>query len=248
MSSLNPIGEPFIELPSVDSTNNYAMGLVHAGMAQHGTAVFTHEQTMGKGQRNKQWVSQKDQNIAISLIIEPKDLAPSELFFLSMAVANGGYQFFNRIVGDGVSIKWPNDIYWRDRKAAGILIENIWQGGEWKYAIAGIGININQTDFGELQSKAVSLRQIIEKESDPLLLAKDLCKEVDAQFSALISQPEKIVTEYRSHIYKLNESVRLKKDNRVFEAIVKDVTTNGQLVVQHGVEEVFDVGDVEWVV
>jgi BirA family biotin operon repressor/biotin-[acetyl-CoA-carboxylase] ligase len=247
LSSLSPIGEPFIELPSVDSTNNYAMGLVHEGMAQHGTAVFTHEQTRGKGQRHKQWLSQKDQNIAISFIIEPKSLAPAELFLLSMAIANGVYQFFNRIVGDEISIKWPNDIYWRDRKAAGILIENIWQGGEWKYAIVGIGVNINQTDFGELQSKAVSLRQIIGKESNPLVLAKELCRDVDAQFSALLTQPEKTVAEYRSHIYKLNESVRLKKDNRIFEAIVKDVTTNGQLVVQHAIEEAFDVGDLEWV-
>src|SRR5256885_16124829 len=100
------------------------MGLVHAGMAQHGTAVFTHEQTKGKGQRNRQWQSQKDQNIAISLVIEPKSLVISELFILSMTIATGVKHFFNSYTNGDVKIKWPNDIYWRDRKAGGILIEN----------------------------------------------------------------------------------------------------------------------------
>ena len=158
MSALNPIGQPFIELPTVESTNNYAMGLVRAAMAQHGTAVFSHEQTKGKGQRNKNWLSSKNQNIAISVIVKPGKLSSSELFVLSMMTAVGVHEFLCRYAGDEVKIKWPNDIYWRDRKAAGILIENIWQAGHWEFAVIGIGINVNQSDFGKLGKKAVSLK------------------------------------------------------------------------------------------
>ena len=122
MSSLNPIGLPFIELPAVDSTNNYAMGLVREGMAQHGTAVFAHEQTRGKGQRNKQWLSGNRDNIALSLILNPGRILNTEVFILSMAAANAAFQLINRYIPEELSIKWPNDIYWRDRKAAGILI------------------------------------------------------------------------------------------------------------------------------
>ncbi|MGZ5191549.1 MAG: biotin--[acetyl-CoA-carboxylase] ligase [Flavisolibacter sp.] len=248
MSSLNPIGIPFIELPTVDSTNNYAMGLVREAMAQHGTAVFAHEQTKGKGQRNRHWESQKNQNIALSVILEPKSFDSSTVFLLSMAIANSVYDFLQGIVIDNLTIKWPNDVYWCDRKAAGILIENLWQGNEWKFAVVGIGINVNQKDFGELQNKAVSLKQICGNEFDPLVLTKELCKQLQNDFSSWQIDKERIISTYKTRLYKLNESVKFRKKNRVFEAIVSDVSQSGQLVVQHGVEEIFDVGEVEWVI
>lgn len=248
MSSANPIGSPFIELHSVDSTNNYAMGIIHAGMAQHGMCVFAHEQIHGRGQRNKAWHSQKGCSITLSIILQPDGLAPSQLFLLSMAMAIATKNFFNRLAGGDTRIKWPNDIYWRDRKAAGILIENILQGNKWKYAIAGIGININQSSFEELQTKAVSLKQITGKDHTPVLLAKELCQYVDQQFNRLNTQPEAILKEYQASLYKLNETVRFKNTTRIFDAEVKKVTRAGQLVVMHAVEESFDVGEVEWLI
>lgn len=248
MSSLNTIGYPFIELHSVDSTNNYAMGMVHAGMAQHGTIVFAHEQTNGRGQRNKNWHSKKNNNIALSIILEPKDLTISQLFLLSMAVAIGTKNLFNSYADGDTKIKWPNDIYWRDRKAAGILIENVLQGNQWKYAIAGIGLNVNQTDFEELQMKAVSLKQITGEDHDPVRLAKELCVDLDEQFNKLNFHRDEISEEYKTSLYKLNETVRFKKENRIFNAVVKNVTVTGQLVVQHAVEEIFEVGEVEWLI
>jgi len=248
LSSPNPIGQPFIELLSVESTNNYAMGLARAGMAQHGTAVFTHEQTKGKGQRSKEWVSQKDMNLAMSVLVEPKNLVVSELFLLSMMAAVGVRQLFLGYMEEGIKIKWPNDIYWRDRKAAGILIENVWQGSEWKFAVVGIGININQTDFGTLNSKAVSLKEITGKHFEPVLLAKELCKILDGKYDLLTSDPSQIIQQYKTHLYKLNEQVRLKKGSRVFEATFTDVSPNGQMVAHHAIEEKFDVGEVEWLI
>lgn len=248
MPALNPIGIPFIELLSTDSTNNYAMGLVRAAMAQHGAVVFAREQTSGRGQLNKQWTSQKDQNIAMSILVEPKSLNTSNVFLLSKTVAVAVRQFFEKHAEDEIKIKWPNDIYWCDRKAAGILIENLWQGSEWKFAVAGIGININQTEFGVLGSKAVSLKQIAGKNFEPIILAKELCTYLEDKYQSAINKPSLIIEEYRSYLYKLNEKVKLKKGSRVFEATIKDVTLNGQLVVQHGTEEKFDVGEVEWMV
>lgn len=248
MSALNPIGKPFIELLIVESTNNYAMGLARAGMAQHGTVVFTHEQTKGKGQRNKQWASQAGQNIAISVVIKHSKLLLSEMFFLSRTVALSVHQLFANYVSDDVKIKWPNDIYWRDRKAAGILIENVWQGNEWKFAVAGIGINVNQTDFGDLSSRVVSLKQITGKDFKPLILAKELCEILNEKYQLLLADPSAIVDQYKFHLYKLNEQIRLKKSNRIFEAQFKDVNNDGQMVVQHVMEEKFDVGEVEWII
>lgn len=247
MSSLNPIGIPFIELPTVESTNNYAMGLVREAMAQHGTAVFAHEQTKGKGQRNRQWISNKNQNIAISLLLEPNHLNQPSLFQLSKTIAIAVNKFFHHYSSGEVRIKWPNDIYWRDRKAAGILIENVWQGNEWKFAVAGIGVNINQDDFEELNSKAVSLKQITGKEHQPLLLAQMLCDFVSTELEILLNNPLSIDDSYRQLLYKLDKPVKFRKANRIFEAVIKDVNANGQLVIEHAIEEKFNVGEVEWV-
>lgn len=248
MSSPNLIGQPFIELLTVESTNNYAMGLARAGMAQHGTVVFTHDQTRGKGQRTKEWLSQKGENIAMSVIIEPQNLKVSELFSLSMMTATAVHEFIEKRVEDEVTIKWPNDIYWRDRKAAGILIENLWQGTEWKFAVVGIGININQTDFGELGSKAVSLKQITGKHFEPVISAKNLCEIIEEKYRLLLSNPFLVVNEYKKHLYRINRKITLKKDSRVFEAEFKDVNSSGQMVVQHALEEKFSVGEVEWII
>jgi BirA family transcriptional regulator, biotin operon repressor / biotin---[acetyl-CoA-carboxylase] ligase len=246
LSSENPIGIPFIELPEVESTNNYAMGLAHAAMAQHGTAVFTCRQTKGKGQRTKSWESEPGQNLALSVIIEPKRLALDESFLLSMAIAVAAKNLLLELSNADVKIKWPNDLYINDRKAGGILIENKVSGTSWKYAICGIGINVNQTEFGDLQQKAISLKQVSGKEFHPTEVARQLCAYVDLQYNQLQRDKTPVIAEYRDSLYKIGERVRLKKNNRSFEALVKGVNTQGQLLIEHGVEETYDVGQVEW--
>ena len=97
----NPIGKPFLELQSIDSTNKYAMGLIHnthltegQDEPQHGMAIFTHEQTAGKGQRGKTWDSDKGSNIALSILLNPFQLRISDQFKLSVCVATSVHEFF----------------------------------------------------------------------------------------------------------------------------------------------------------
>ena len=240
------VGFPFIELRKVESTNNYAMGLVHAGMAQHGTAVFAHEQTMGKGQRHKQWLSAPDKNIILSLIVHPFRLKTSQLFLLSMAVANGVHGFFNFYAGNETKIKWPNDIYCCDRKAGGILIENVIQGNAWKHAIIGIGLNINQTDFGNF-NRAVSLTEITGKTYDTVLLAKELLTFLDSSFKEMTSNTDTVIKNYHEHLYKWKQAVRLKKDEIIIEGYLKGVNMDGMLIIETPTQEMlFKVGEVEW--
>lgn len=246
MSFRIPIGNPFIELQQVESTNNYATGLAHAGMAQSGTAVFAHDQTKGKGQRHREWQSEAGKNIALTVMFQPPTLALSQSFLLSMATAVGVCNFFSKYAGSETKVKWPNDIYWRDRKAGGILMENIVKGSKWHWAIIGIGLNINQTDFAELGTKAVSLKQITGKNHDPLQLAKELCMYLEDAYTLLRKLRPEIYAQYNSKLYKLNETVRLKQGSRVFDAVIKDVSTLGVLIVESGTEERFNVGDVEW--
>ncbi|RYY85592.1 MAG: biotin--[acetyl-CoA-carboxylase] ligase [Chitinophagaceae bacterium] len=249
------IGAAIVELQQVDSTNNYATGLAHAGLAEHGTAVLAWEQTTGKGQRNKGWIAEPGANITMSLAFRPPEvfgadvigLSPADGFRFSMAVALGAQRFFAHYAGEETFVKWPNDLYWRDRKAGGILIENILAGNEWKWAIVGLGININQTGFGELARQAVSLRQITGREWEVKALALTLRVFIADALEQLAERPSSISADYHNVLYKRGASARFRRGGRVFTAEVVGVTPEGLLRLHHGMEEQFAVGEVEWV-
>ena len=235
-------------LDSVDSTNNYAMAKVRTGMAEHGQAFVAKEQTAGKGQRGKNWQMEPGQNIALSLIVKADKLKQEQQFLLSMAVSLGVYDFFEKYAGDQTKIKWPNDLYWCDRKAGGILIETVFKGMHWKWAVVGIGININQTRFNKSLLNPVSLQQITGNKYDVIEMATELCSFVMKRVEKISAQAtKKMVTEYNLHLYKLNEPVKLKKANAVFKTMVKEVSMHGQLCTIDTTERHFDFGEVEWV-
>ena len=259
LSASNPIGKPFIELLSIDSTNKYAMTLVRStllpdgqGEIQHGTTFFAHEQTVGKGQHGKTWSSEKGSNIALSIVLNPYPLSISEQFKLSVLVAVSVHEFFSRYSGDETKIKWPNDLYWRDRKAGGILIESVVRGQKlaantWQWAIVGIGLNINQTSFPPNLPNPVSLKQITGKTFVPIELAKDVCLILEGNYQLLVSgKYELLFSKYSDILYKKNEKVKFKRASRIFEATVKGVSETGQLITQHAIEERFEFGSIEW--
>jgi BirA family biotin operon repressor/biotin-[acetyl-CoA-carboxylase] ligase len=242
----NVIGTHIIELQQVESTNNYATALVHAGLAQAGTVVWAHDQTKGKGQRHKSWEAAPGENITASFLLDPGGLPLSAAFSLSQAVAVGVHRFFSRHAGDQTNVKWPNDIFWQDRKAGGILIENIVGGGGWRWAVAGIGININQVRFEGLGREVVSLRQVTGRQWDLRLLLAKLSVCLAESLDLLADDPEAIRSAYQSILYKRGETVRLRKGSRVFEAEIRGVTDDGRLIAWHGAEELFSVGEVAW--
>ena len=234
-------------LDSVDSTNNYAMDMVHAGMAKHGKLWFTPHQIAGKGQRGKNWTSAAGKNIAMSLVLEPERLQISNQFHLSAAIALSCFEFFSSLAGDETKIKWPNDLYWRDRKAGGILIENVLQGKSWKWAVVGIGININQTEFEGGLINPVSLKQITGKNFNIIELAKELHSLLIKNLAALKAD-DAVIKGYNEHLYKHNQLVSLKKDGEVFETMIKEVLDIGRLITVDAVEREFDFGEVEWMI
>ncbi|MFT3748891.1 MAG: biotin--[acetyl-CoA-carboxylase] ligase [Agriterribacter sp.] len=233
-------------LDSVDSTNNYAMQKVHARLAKHGDAWLALQQTQGKGQRSKHWITEPGQNITMSFVAEPHFLSPGNSFHLIAAVALGIYDFFKHYAGNETRIKWPNDIYWRDRKTVGILIENVIRDKKWLYAVIGVGININQTDFGAFN--ATSLSCITGKKYDVTILAKELCGFLDKRYDALRFSAEAILADYQKALYKLNEKVIFKKENTTFEAEVLGITNNGSLIVNTGEIKLLTWGSVKWVI
>jgi BirA family biotin operon repressor/biotin-[acetyl-CoA-carboxylase] ligase len=236
----------FTILDTVDSTNNYAMQQAHNGLAKHGMAWFAAAQTAGKGQRGKNWTSEKGKNIAISLVLVPEQLKITNPFHLSAVVALTCFEFLKQYAGDEIKIKWPNDLFWRDRKAGGILIENKFQGKDWKWAVVGIGINVNQTFFDKSLLNAVSLKQITGKTFNPVDLAQELQALLMKNLHETLSL-EKILQQYNKHLYKINELVTLRKSGVKFDTVIKEVSPQGKLITVDAIEREFDFGEVEWV-
>ena len=199
MSPATPIitlGEPLIELSEIDSTNMYAMEQIHAQKALSGSVYQTDFQTNGKGQHGRIWESHRGENLLCTYVLElnalkqGKNWVPSEQLGLSAAVALGAQAFFMKFAGEETKIKKPNDIYWRDRKAGGILIENIVRGTDWTWTVIGIGLNINQTQFSNEAGNPVSLKQITGKDWDIKAMQKKLAEALSASLNLWLTEGE----------------------------------------------------------
>ena len=240
-----------IELSQVDSTNNYALGQIREGLAYHGMSVFAHEQLAGKGQRGRKWLSPSGQNINLSLVIVPKTLILTHLFALSTLIAVETRNFLAEKVPGNWLVKWPNDIYFQDRKAVGMLIENIISGQNWKWAVAGIGININQDHFPEDLKQAVSLKMISGEQYDCLELATELAGRIFKALEALEPDVEQCarmyLDEYNDHLFRKNERINFEEGKVLKTGTVLEVTGKGQLVVQTEKTNYFDFGEIKWI-
>jgi BirA family biotin operon repressor/biotin-[acetyl-CoA-carboxylase] ligase len=234
-----------IELESVDSTNNYAMARIHEGLAFDGMVYLAHHQWAGKGQRGKTWTSEPGQNLTISVVIDPTPLYLTQQFLFSSAIALAILEFVEGIQNKNWKIKWPNDIYWSDRKAGGLLVESVVTGQTWVWAVVGIGINLNQTSFpGEIPN-AVSLNQITGIQYEPVAIARELVSRIQNQISILRKTPDQILRRLNDSLYKKNQVITLKKNDELFVSVLKAVDSNGSLITEDGI---FKSGEVEWIV
>jgi BirA family biotin operon repressor/biotin-[acetyl-CoA-carboxylase] ligase len=240
------IGHKLEILPVVDSSNNYAMQQIHDGKAVHGFACMALEQTSGKGQHGKKWYSGKSKNLALSVILVPEHISLENQFLLNafITVCIAGFLDGFR---PGFKIKWPNDLYYHDRKAAGILIENIIRGKTWKFAVVGIGINVNETGFLPELNHAVSLQQLTNKEEDLFTTAQNLLFHINKNWNAFLEDQSAIIKVYNQYLYKKGELVQFRQKNSLFSKTIQQVTEKGVLVCGNGEESRFRHGEIEWV-
>ena len=234
-------------LETIDSTNNYAMALVQKGIAIAGNAVFAMDQTKGKGRRGKEWRSDKGENIILSIPVQMQWLPISQQFELSVAVALAAHFLVANEVHIPTAIKWPNDIFIGDRKAGGILIENVIKGSLWQWSIIGIGINVNQASFGESGSTGTSLKQTTGKKYNVLDLAEKLRVLVLDKIESLKSGNfDKMLEEYNQKLFGRGREVKLKRQNIVFQTKITGVSASGQLITKDALERKFNFDEVEF--
>ena len=211
------LGAPLIELSTIDSTNIYAMAQIKAGLAKSGSCYTADFQTNGKGQHGRVWESSKGQNLLCSYILELntldalKNWTPADQIGFSAAIALGARAFFAAFAGSETKIKKPNDIYFSDRKAGGILIENLVRGQEWTWAVIGIGMNINQTEFSpealnSVSSNPISLQEITNQSWDIKKMQQHLSEALnDAIHDWLQFGEEATLKTLEQHIIELDQ-------------------------------------------
>jgi BirA family biotin operon repressor/biotin-[acetyl-CoA-carboxylase] ligase len=218
-----------LKLKSIHSTNAFLKEWLENQVLEEGSVVFTREQTAGKGQRGNAWESEPGKNITCSILLYPSFLSVKQLFLLSEAVALGVKDALDSFA-DGFEIKWPNDIYFREQKIAGILIENELDGQQYTQSIVGIGLNVNQEIFRSDAPNPISLKQITGKKTNISRLSEKLIKAVLARYEQLkTEETEKIVRDYHAVLYRKTGFYPFKDANGLFTACIEKVTDDGLL-------------------
>lgn len=221
-----------INLKTTASTNAYVKRLLFTSDLPEGAVVVTHEQSAGKGQGTNTWESEPGKNLTFSLLLKPTFLAADKMFLVSKAVSLGMVEFLNSF-GKKFTIKWPNDIYFNDKKIAGILIENQLLGNYFGYSIIGIGLNVNQQKFLSDAPNPMSMQQIFKVEFDLDKTLHQLLENIDVWFQRLKTGNFKLINDtYHSMLYRNSGFHKFKTSQTVFEARIKNVKDDGQMMLQ----------------
>ena len=154
-----------IRLAETDSTNNYLREQCAKARLPEGSLVIADFQTAGKGQVGNSWESEAGKNLMFSILLYPDSLPANRQFLISQIASLSVKETLEGYT-DSVKVKWPNDIYWKDRKICGMLIENDLSGQHLYCSVIGIGLNINQEIFRSDAPNPVSLTQITGKVYD----------------------------------------------------------------------------------
>ncbi len=219
-----------IKVQNISSTNTYASELLINNKIKEETVIYTNYQNKGRGLGNNCWYSEDNKNILASLVIFP-NIKSEEHFKLNMLIS---LSICNYLIKKGVeaSIKWPNDIYVKDDKIAGILVENHLYGNTIKTSIIGIGLNLNQTKFPNNIQNPISLKNITHKNYN-------IKTEIDELFSLInnnISNSKNKTFEdlkpiYIENLYKFKQETMFKREGNVFKATISDIEKDGHLLI-----------------
>ncbi len=198
-----------------------------------GDVILVERQTAGRGQRGHRWESGAGLNLTLSAVFEPTFLNPSAQFLLSEAVALGVKDML-ATYGIEAKIKWTNDIYVGDKKLAGILIEHKLQGAGIARTIAGIGLNVNQTEFSAELPNPISMAQVADREFDRNEVLERLNEALVRRYEQLrAGEGEALQKDYHLSLYRLdNQYWYALPDGTHFRGTIRGVAESGALAVE----------------
>ena len=227
-----------IHLSETDSTNHRAKSLLlqqeALGAQKEILLVTTDYQTAGRGQRGNSWEAERGKNLLFSLAFYPMHIPASQQFVLCELISVALCEVLSRYT-DGIRIKWPNDIYHRDHKLSGILIEHDIEGTYIARTIIGIGLNVNQAHFASDAPNPISLSQILGHEIDREALLIEICDTFATRYQEMLSAPDStswagaLHQHYTTLLYRLGTPALYRDAQGTFNAILRHVEPDGRL-------------------
>jgi len=211
------------------STNALLWKMIRESHQPDGTVVYTDFQTAGKGQIGNSWESEAAKNLLFSVVLHPSQIPLDRLFLVSQLVSIAIKRVLDKYC-ENISVKWPNDIYWNDKKLAGILIENSLQGNKVKAVVIGVGLNVNQIKFLSNAPNPVSLKQITGKSLNRKQLLKEICRNINELYDSL--NEKKIRHEYAESLYRKTGLHSFADEFGSFNARIIEVHPDGQLELE----------------
>jgi BirA family biotin operon repressor/biotin-[acetyl-CoA-carboxylase] ligase len=221
-----------VHIESCGSTNAEVFRY-HAKMQNKTPFVlYCDTQSKGRGMGKNKWESQSKKNLTCSIVEYPAFLSPYSHFYFSMTVALAVDDIL-KYMGVRSNIKWPNDVLIESKKICGILIETEMQSNSIKMMVAGIGLNVNQTDFSEHSPHAVSLKQIGIHKLKPETVLNMLIPAFNDRYRQLEAEQYSTIKEnYLSRLMGYREWKSYTDGQNRFKAQIVDVRDNGILRVQ----------------
>lgn len=225
-------------LKETGSTNEALKQRLKEEKLPDGSLLIAENQTDGKGQANSKWESEAGKNLTLSYVFYPTFLSPEKQFFLSMAVALGVKDFCEESLSEEIKIKWPNDIYFTDKKLGGILIENSLQTNKIQSSIIGIGLNINQSSFSENLKNPISFYQLKQHEFDLAELIERLNSYLEKYYLQLRAGHYNFLYKaYVSALYLYNQTHDFETKNGRLRGQIIGVNKEGKLIIESNNKE-----------
>lgn len=220
-----------IRLEETDSTNRYLHDY-HPAEDEAMTVVIANNQTAGKGCGTNTWESEPGKNLLLSVLVHPTMVPVAKQFLLSMAGALAVKDVLDHYTED-ITLKWPNDVYWKDKKICGTLIETTLSGGRMKDCVFGIGLNVNQNVFVSDAPNPVSLCQIVGHEIDREKLLDELLRSFCSYYKMIeMGQYDNLSGLYHLALYRKRGFYRFRDAEGEFEGAIIEVEDTGRLILR----------------
>lgn len=227
----------------VVSTNSYLKELIESQQLSDGYTIYAGFQTSGRGQRGNTWESEHRLNLTCSILLKPQFVQVKDSFLLSQIVSLAVSDILN-LYADHITIKWPNDIYWKDKKIAGVLIENSFIDDVVVHSIVGIGLNLNQQCFESDAPNPISLKQITGNHYDVLKILSLILKRLSFYYEMIREEGdfEYIRNVYKKALYRKEGFYTFSDQQGIFSARIKDIADLGLLILETDNNEVRNYG------
>lgn len=225
-------GAKLFVFESIDSTNTCAKTLAQADTPE-GTVVIAEFQTHGKGRHGRPWNSQSGENLLFSVVLRPslpRTSAGLLTFFAAVSVSRG----IEQVCGKPMEYKWPNDLLFHGRKTCGILLENSLDGKGVEYSVVGVGVNVNQREFGgELDGRATSLALELGRPIDRVKLFSAIMKSMEQAYADVQKgEFSRLLSEWNARCTMFGNQITVAQNNERITGKAVGLHTDGGLILE----------------